>query len=146
MTRITNKKRQMICKLEKNHGRKGFTLIEVMVTVAMIGIFMAILTPMIFQNDKFAESEVALQSAIQSLHSEVELLRIRPYSDFKAGELIPFDSSVEQLSELVAGRGEVKIEKDPVNGSILLMRVEVHWNDPRFGMRSIHTVLLKTPR
>lgn len=131
--------------LSRSENEKGFTLIEMMIVVAIIGIFMVILIQMQIQNDKFAQSEVELQKAAQALRSEIDFLRIIPYSELKPGTAMPFDASVKILSELAAGRGEVSVERDKTKPQLLMMRVEVFWRDARTGMRSIHSIVARAP-
>jgi len=129
----------------KRKGQPGFTLIEVMITVGIMGIFIGLIIPVQVQVHRLAESEVGLQKAIQVLRNEVEVLRVMPYDDLTPGHSLPFHAQAKGLDKLVAGRGEVHIERDPRMRGLLQLRVEVHWRDARLGMRSVHTELYKAP-
>ncbi|MCP4351514.1 MAG: prepilin-type N-terminal cleavage/methylation domain-containing protein [Desulfobacterales bacterium] len=122
---------------------RGFTLIEVMVVIAIIVVSLTYLLPSLVSTHIYSESEIALQRALRILQSEVEILRAMPFEKLENASILLFDPAVDELSQLVAGRGTVTIKKDSGYPGILLLRAEVHWRDPRTGMRSVHTVLLK---
>jgi len=127
-------------------GRKasqGFTLIELMVVVSMIGIFIGVAVPMEIANLRLSESEVGLQRAIQVLRSEVEFLRLAPAADFTAGATVPFDPGVTALEDLVEGKGEVAVTEVADRPGLLRLTVTVSWRDARVGPRSLHTVIYK---
>jgi prepilin-type N-terminal cleavage/methylation domain-containing protein len=126
-------------------SKQGFTLIELMIVIAVLGIFLATFMPARVRSQRVAESEIALQRAVRALQNEVEILRAAPGDTLKPGRVIPFDPRVKELDYLVAGRGAVRIEQDAKESGLMVMRVEVHWRDPLRGMRSIHTVLFRTP-
>jgi len=128
-----------------SRSRQGFTLIELMIVVSMIGIFAGILVPIQLDSHRFTESEVGLQRAIRALQNEVEILRATPYAELRPGQVTPFDVRVEDLNQLVAGRGEVRIERDSRRSDLIVLQVEVFWRDARLGMRSIHTILFRAP-
>ncbi len=122
---------------------EGFTLIELMITVAVIGIFIMVIVPVQISTARFIESEVALQKAIQVLQGQAELIRATPHSALEPGSVTAFDRAVRGLQDLVAGRGVIKIERSKDNPGLLIIDIEVHWRDARKGMRSIHTVLYR---
>ena len=124
----------------------GFTLIELMIVCAIIGIFMALIVPVEIQSQRMAESEVALQKANLALRSEVEILRSTPFQELESAGSLPFDERVAALSELVDAAGVVKVEPDPARPGLLKLKVELTWRDARLGLRSIHTVVYKAGR
>ncbi len=124
-------------------NNKGFTLIELMIVAAIIGITMAMFAPLYYQSLKASESQVSLQVAHRALRNEVEILRSLPGDELSPGQTLPFDRRVEELEALTAGRGVVKMESSPDTPGLVEIRVEVHWRDPVIGMRSIHTILYR---
>ncbi len=123
---------------------RGFTLMELMVSIAIIGITMTWYLKAHVESERFAEAEAGLQIAIRALRNEVEILRVMPCGKFKPGTSIPFDSQVGELDDLVEGRGIVIIENDGEKSDLFILRVEVHWRCAKKGMRSIHTVLMRS--
>lgn len=130
--------------MNKAHHPRGFTLIELMIVIAMMGISVAWIVKAQVGSHHLAESEIGLQRAVRALQNQVEILRVKPYDQLEPETSIPFDPEVKELDQLVAGRGIVKIESDPDHPELLLLRAEVHWRDPRIGMRSVHTILLRS--
>ena len=124
----------------------GFTLIELMVAVAILGITLSMFGPLYYNTLKISESRVALQIAHRALRNEVEILRSLPPGKLVAGESLPFDPRVEELESLPGGRGVVEIKNSQDSSGLLKARVEVHWRDPVSGMRSIHTVIYRRDR
>ncbi len=130
--------------MNKAHYPRGYTLIELMIVIAIMGITVAWVVKAQVSSHHLAESEIGLQRAVRALQNQVEILRVKPYEQLEPDTGIPFDPEVKELDQLVAGRGIVKIESDPDHPELLLLRVEVHWRDARIGMRSIHTILLRS--
>lgn len=121
----------------------GFTLMELMVSIAIIGITMTWYLKAHVASERFAESEIGLQKAVRALRNEVEILRAMPPENFRPGTGIHFDPQVGEPDGLVEGRGIVKIENDKERPDLLTLQVEVHWRCPKKGMRSIHTMLIR---
>lgn len=122
---------------------EGFTLIELMIVIAIIGIIMGYYVKSQTQLQRSVESEISLQIAIRALQNQTEILRAIPVKKLDQSAIAAFDPKVEELRKLVAGRGVVRIQNDPQFPNLLLLRVEVHWRDARMGMRSIHTILMR---
>jgi len=112
--------------------------------ISMLAIFIASFVPNHVASKRLAESEVGLQIAGRALRNQVELLRAMPLEKLTQNRVMPFDSRGKSLEQLVAGRGVVLVKQDPEYPGMVLLRLEVHWRDPRIGMRSIHTVLLRS--
>ncbi|MDM8516334.1 type II secretion system protein [Desulfobacterales bacterium HSG16] len=129
------------------HVNKGFTLIELMIAVSLIGITVTWLVQAQINAISLSESETALQRANRALRNQVEILRaMSPESmaELVPGQAVPFDSRVKELENLVAGRGVISIEEDPDFPDLLVLNVKIYWRDPRGGIRSIHTELLES--
>ncbi len=123
----------------------GATLLELMVVIAMIGIITGPLIKAQVYSESLAMAEVGLQRATRALRNEVEILRSTPYDELKNKREIPFDARVEELKDLVEGRGEVGIERDARHPGLLLLHVEVGWRGPRGSWRSVHAELMRGP-
>lgn len=128
----------------KLKNSRGFTLIELMIVVAIMGILGIVVVRSQARNQIYAESEVRMQYAVRALRNQVEVLKTTDIEKLKNHKELPFDSKGKGLSDLVAGRGVIVIKQDSKIPGLWILRVEVHWRDPRVGMRSIHTVLFKT--
>ncbi len=131
----------------KSCPTKGFTLIELMIAVALIMIVATWLVRAQINAIGLSESETALQRANRALRNQVEILRSMP-PESKAkllpGQAHPFDRKVMELENLVAGRGVISIEEDPDHSDLLILNVTVYWRDPIRQMRSIHTILIES--
>jgi len=127
------------------NNKKGYTLIELMIVLAIIFLSTGYLIRGYINFQLLAGTEVALQRAMMALHTETEILRKASWEELSRKEVFPFDARVKELDRLVAGRGVVKVVKDLEHRELLTIRVEVHWRDERRGMRSMHTVLFKSP-
>ncbi|MCP4352656.1 MAG: type II secretion system protein [Desulfobacterales bacterium] len=81
---------------QKNHTLpdQGFTLIELMVVLAVLSITLGWLVHAQVSSHQLAESEIGLQRAVRALQNQVEILRILPYEELKSGTSIPFDARV----------------------------------------------------
>jgi prepilin-type N-terminal cleavage/methylation domain-containing protein len=120
---------------------RGFTLIELMIITAVIGICIVFFTPMLIQIQRLAESEVGLQRAHLALGSEVEALRaMAPGDQLRDGNTIEF--SGEDWG-LVEGKGRATVEEVPDRPGLFRVRVEINWIDAVKGQRSIHTMVYR---
>ncbi len=128
--------------MKEKFSDSGFTLIELMIVIAMLSITLGWLVHAQISSHQLAESEIGLQRAVRALQNQVEILRVLPYEELKPGTSIPFDPRVKELEQLVDARGIVQIKSDPEYQELLQLSAEVHWRDARIGMRSVHTVLL----
>jgi general secretion pathway protein G len=67
---------QLILRVKKMKTRKGFTLVEILIVVVILGILAAIVIPQ-FTNASTEAKEANLKSNLQSVRSQIELYKIR---------------------------------------------------------------------
>ncbi|MBL0926418.1 MAG: prepilin-type N-terminal cleavage/methylation domain-containing protein [Phycisphaerales bacterium] len=67
----------------RNTIRKGFTLVEILIVVVILGILAAIVIPQ-FTNASNEAVKGALESQLQTINSQVELYRVRNNGDYPA--------------------------------------------------------------
>ncbi len=126
------------------HTCPGFTLIELMVSIAIISISISWYVKAHVESQRLAATEVSMQRAVRALRNQVEILRSMPFKKLKPQTVIPFDPRVKELESLVAGRGIVKIGQDKEYPGLLVLNVKVHWRGARKDMRFVHTVLYRS--
>jgi prepilin-type N-terminal cleavage/methylation domain-containing protein len=121
----------------------GFTLIELMIVVSIMGIFMVIAVPMQITSQRLGESEVGLQKAHLVLRSTAEAMRALPGPELAPDKVIAFDLKAWGQDDLVDGKAEARMEEVPDRPGLFKVRAEVVWTDAWKGKRTIHTLVYR---
>jgi general secretion pathway protein G len=120
---------------EKMKARKGFTLVEILIVVVILGILAAIVIPQ-FTNASSEAKQASLRSNLQTLRSQIELYKIKNS-----------DTPPTTLATLVTAGYIQAVPVNPYNGlatevttaggadvaagwSYILATGEVHASDP----------------
>ena len=101
----------------KTQNRKGFTLIEILIVVIILGILAAIVIPQ-FTNASKEAKQSSLVTMVQSLRSQIALFKLQ-HNDFMPGQLAlvgsggTFDSTVfwNQMTQFSDVTGAVSTAK-----------------------------------
>lgn len=89
-------------KNQKNSGQRGFTLIEIMVVVVILGILAALVVPSIMERPDLAR-QVRAKQDVRTLTNAINMYRLDHF-DYPSG-----------LQDLVSGNYLDKLPKDPWN-------------------------------
>ncbi len=93
----------------RQHMRAGFTLVEILIVVVILGILAAIVVPQ-FTNASNEAVKGALESQLQTINSQMELYRVRNNGAYPA---IGTGTGAASWGPLVGGE---YLKEAPVNG------------------------------
>jgi prepilin-type N-terminal cleavage/methylation domain-containing protein len=125
-------------------GKAGFTLIELIVTLAVLGLIIVLSLAAVAQIDKLHRSQLNLKNAIRCLRSQAQIVKAGGYGAWRPGKALDFDDSIGLLRHLPGGVGRVTVEKGDDPPGLKIVRIEVKWQDPG-GEKNIHTIIYLSP-
>jgi general secretion pathway protein G len=108
--------------MTRNQSRKGFTLIEILIVVIILGILAAIVIPQ-FTNASKEAKQSALVTMVQSLRSQISLFKLQ-HNDYLPGcnpvTGVAFDQTTfwNQMTLFSNLAGDTKAAKDQANGYV----------------------------
>lgn len=100
--------------------QSGFTIVELLVTIIIIGIITASLSSLFISTQNIQKKTTYMDTAIRAAQREVEVLRNDNYSTLTAGQTIDFTSQLP--TSLPSSRNGTAVVSEPVAD---LKRVDV---------------------
>ena len=92
------------------HKSKGFTLIELMIVIAMLGIVAIGLYKIYSENSIFHKNNMFRQKAIWALQSQAELIRAKPFKEIETTRNSPFSDELKGYMSLRDAKGSITVE------------------------------------
>jgi len=99
----------------RNLARKGFTLIEILIVVVILGILAAIVIPQ-FTDASDQANDASMKSQLQTLRSQIELFRVQDPVGYGA-----WDPTVDGWQPLVEGDYLQNDPRNPITGSAVVV-------------------------
>lgn len=103
--------------------QKGFTLVEMLITIVVLGIAIAAIATLYYQMQSLQNDSRYLDLATRAAQTEIEVLRNNSYNSLTPGQNINFTSSLP--SGLPSGSTGTVVVSQPAAG---LRRVDVSVN------------------
>ena len=96
MSCIAVKKERNFLRGKKMRAKSGFTLVEILIVVVILGILAAIVIPQ-FTGASTEAKESSLVSNLQSIRSQIELFKIQ-HNDILPGEILNADGTITEAT------------------------------------------------
>lgn len=110
----------MIHFTQKSHSEEGFTLVELMATIAVLGIAVLGISTLYYNTQYIQRQSSHLDSATRAAQTEIEILRNNSYNALTPGDTISFTNALP--SDLPASASGTVVVSQPKQG---LRRVDV---------------------
>lgn len=107
-------------KIRKNTTSGGFTLVEMLITVVILGIAITTIAALYYSMQKVQNSSRNLDLATRAAQTEIEVLRNNSYNSLTPGQNIDFTSSLP--AQLPGNKTGTVVVSQPTDG---LRRVDV---------------------
>lgn len=128
--------------IKSRSGQSGFTLIELMIVTAIIGILALPLLNMYVQAKKFAEDHYRFTVAATALQKEMESLKTMPAATI-IKERVMDEGMIEDLANLEDGEAKLNVSNMPGYTTIKRIEVKIEWTNPWGQKRSLRSVILR---
>jgi len=92
------------------HKGKGFTLIEVMIVIAMLGIVAISVYKIYSENSIFHKNNMFRQKAMWALQSHAGLIRATPFKEIETTQNSPFSDELKGYTGLRDAKGSITVE------------------------------------
>ena len=126
-------------------GSAGFTLIELMIVTAIIGLAITPLLGMFLSARKFSEDHLLFTRASAALARQTEILKAAPYSTLALGKGQSLDAEVAASLQNVAGlAGGIDISSLDRPPGVKKIVIRIDWQNPWGTNKSLHTTFLRS--